>query len=39
MVQMTDWAKDRVQPGFGKELFPGDLERMGPHLEICMEVG
>ena len=37
MVQMTAWARDGVQPGFGKELFPGDLDRLSPHLEACME--
>lgn len=37
MVQMTDWAQNGVTPGFGKELYPGDLDRLGPHLETCME--
>ena len=37
MVQMEDWARNRVTPGFGKELYPGDLERLAPHLETAME--
>jgi len=37
MVQMEEWARDKVTPGFGKELYPGDLERLSPHLEIAME--
>lgn len=37
MVQMEDWARDKVTPGFGKELYPGDLERLSPHLEVAME--
>ena len=34
---MDEWAKVGVTPGFGKELYPGDLDRLAPHLEICME--
>lgn len=37
MVQMREWAEKGVPPGFGKELYPGDLDRLGPHLEKCME--
>ena len=37
MVQCRDWVTDRVTPGFGKELFPGDLDRLQPHLEVAME--
>ena len=33
MVQMEEWARDKVTPGFGKELYPGDLERLSSHLE------
>ena len=37
MVQMENWTRDGVPPEFGKELYPGDLERLAPHLEIAME--
>jgi len=37
MVQMKEWAEVGVTPGFGKELYPGDLDRLAPHLEVCME--
>jgi dimethylglycine dehydrogenase len=37
MVQMEDWTRQKVTPGFGKELYPGDLERLSPHLEVAME--
>jgi len=37
MVQMEDWARNKVTPGFGKELYPGDLDRLAPHLEAAME--
>jgi len=37
MVQMEDWVKKGVPKDFGKELYPGDLDRLGPHLERCME--
>merc|ERR1711970_1062900 len=36
MVQMEEWARDKVTPGFGKELYPGDLDRLAPHLEVAM---
>ncbi|KAK7072806.1 hypothetical protein SK128_028194 [Halocaridina rubra] len=38
MKQSEDWVKNGVPPGFGKELFEPDLERMEPHLEVAMEV-
>lgn len=28
----------RVVPGFGKELFEPDLERLEPHLQVAMEL-
>ena len=37
MVQMESWARAGVPAGFGKELYPGDLERLAPHLESAME--
>jgi len=37
MVQMESWAREGVTPGFGKELYPGDLDRLAPHLEVAME--
>ena len=37
MVQMDDWTRDGIPHSFGKELYPGDLERLAPHLEIAME--
>ena len=37
MVQMEDWTRNGVPPAFGKELYPGDLDRLGPHLEAAME--
>ena len=37
MVQMDSWTKEGVPPSFGKELYPGDLERLAPHLEVAME--
>lgn len=37
MVQCEEWARDKVTPNFGKELFQGDLERLSPHLEVAME--
>ena len=37
MVQMEDWTRAGVPPAFGKELYPGDLDRLGPHLEAAME--
>ena len=30
-ILTSDWSQ------FGKELYPGDLERLGPHLEVAME--
>ena len=37
MVQMEAWSREGVPATFGKELYPGDLERLGPHLEVAME--
>lgn len=37
MVQMDAWTRDGVPSTFGKELYPGDLERLAPHLEVAME--
>jgi dimethylglycine dehydrogenase len=37
MVQMEGWARQGVVKGFGKELYPGDLDRLAPHLEAAME--
>ena len=37
MVTMDSWTREGVPPTFGKELYPGDLERLGPHLEVAME--
>lgn len=38
MRQCNDWVTDRVPPGFGKELFEPDLDRLEPHLEVAMEL-
>ncbi|KAK3887374.1 hypothetical protein Pcinc_008492 [Petrolisthes cinctipes] len=38
MKQSEDWVRSGVPPGFGKELFEGDLERLEPHLEVAMEL-
>ena len=37
MVQMEDWTRNGVPPAFGKELYPGDLDRLGPHLAAAPE--
>ncbi|CAG0897673.1 unnamed protein product [Darwinula stevensoni] len=37
MRMSEDWVTDRVPPGFGKELFQPDLDRLAPHLEVAME--
>ena len=29
---MREWAEKGVPPGFGKELYPGDIDRLSPHL-------
>ena len=36
-MQMTSWTREGVPHTFGKELYPGDLERLAPHLEVAME--
>lgn len=33
-----EWVTDRVPPGFGKELFTPDLERLSDHIEAAMEL-
>ncbi|XP_042241265.1 dimethylglycine dehydrogenase, mitochondrial-like isoform X2 [Homarus americanus] len=38
MRQSEDWMRNGVTPGFGKELFEPDLERLEPHLEVAMEL-
>ena len=30
-------TRDGVPAAFGKELYPGDRDRLGPHLETAME--
>ena len=37
-VAMTDWVKEGVPKGFGKELYDPDLVRLEPHLEYAMEL-
>ena len=37
-VACTDWVKNQVPKGFGKELFDPDLDRLAPHLESAMEL-
>ncbi|CAG0913095.1 unnamed protein product [Notodromas monacha] len=37
MKTRDDWLENGVPPGFGKELFEPDLERLSPHLSIAME--
>ena len=36
MKLQEDWV-DGVPPGFGKELFDSDVERIAPHLEMAAE--
>ncbi|XP_013400474.1 dimethylglycine dehydrogenase, mitochondrial isoform X1 [Lingula anatina] len=38
MRMCDDWVNDRVPPGFGKELFDGDLDRINDHLERAMDL-
>ncbi|GAB6032248.1 hypothetical protein CHUAL_010888 [Chamberlinius hualienensis] len=38
MKMCEDWAIDGVPPGFGKELFQPDLDRLSPHLDIAMKL-
>ncbi|XP_065303006.1 dimethylglycine dehydrogenase, mitochondrial-like isoform X1 [Dermacentor albipictus] len=33
-----DWVTNRVPPGFGKELFNPDLDRLTDHIESAMEL-
>ena len=37
-VACTDWVKNQVPKGFGKELFDPDIDRLAPHLEKAMEL-
>lgn len=38
MKMCEDWAINGVPPGFGKELFQPDLDRLQPHLEVAMDL-
>ncbi|XP_072166701.1 dimethylglycine dehydrogenase, mitochondrial-like [Diadema setosum] len=38
MVRQDDWAVNGVPPGFGKELFESDLDRLQEHVEAAMEM-
>uniref|UniRef100_T1J2V2 Dimethylglycine dehydrogenase n=1 Tax=Strigamia maritima TaxID=126957 RepID=T1J2V2_STRMM len=38
MKLCEDWVNDGVPPGFGKELFEPDIDRLTPHLNIAMEL-
>ncbi|KAK6316143.1 hypothetical protein J4Q44_G00136670 [Coregonus suidteri] len=38
MVLQDSWVKDGVPPGFGKELFESDLDRIMDHVEMAMEM-
>ncbi len=31
-------TRSGVPPGFGKELFEPDLDRLQPHLEVAMQI-
>ncbi|KAK8758858.1 hypothetical protein V5799_003507 [Amblyomma americanum] len=33
-----DWVTDRVPPGFGRELFNPDLDRLSEHIEHAMDL-
>ncbi|XP_077988994.1 dimethylglycine dehydrogenase, mitochondrial-like [Glandiceps talaboti] len=37
LKQQTEWLKG-VPPGFGRELFESDLDRISDHLEAAMEL-
>uniref|UniRef100_A0A3P8W8B8 Dimethylglycine dehydrogenase n=1 Tax=Cynoglossus semilaevis TaxID=244447 RepID=A0A3P8W8B8_CYNSE len=37
MVLQDSWVRDGVPPGFGKELFESDLDRIMEHVEMAME--
>uniref|UniRef100_A0A4W4E4C9 Dimethylglycine dehydrogenase n=1 Tax=Electrophorus electricus TaxID=8005 RepID=A0A4W4E4C9_ELEEL len=38
MVLQDSWVTDGVPPGFGKELFESDLDRIMDHVEMAMEM-
>ncbi|XP_034048900.1 dimethylglycine dehydrogenase, mitochondrial [Thalassophryne amazonica] len=38
MVLQDSWVTDGVPPGFGKELFESDLDRIMEHVEMAMEM-
>ncbi|XP_068562619.1 dimethylglycine dehydrogenase, mitochondrial [Cebidichthys violaceus] len=38
MVLQDSWVRDGVPPGFGKELFESDLDRIMDHVEMAMEM-
>uniref|UniRef100_A0A8C9U9J6 Dimethylglycine dehydrogenase, mitochondrial n=1 Tax=Scleropages formosus TaxID=113540 RepID=A0A8C9U9J6_SCLFO len=38
MVLQDSWFRDGVPPGFGKELFESDLDRIMEHVECAMEM-
>ncbi|KAL0965325.1 hypothetical protein UPYG_G00279790 [Umbra pygmaea] len=38
MVLQDSWVRDGVPPGFGKELFESDLDRILDHVEMAMEM-
>uniref|UniRef100_A0A6Q2ZBN3 Dimethylglycine dehydrogenase n=1 Tax=Esox lucius TaxID=8010 RepID=A0A6Q2ZBN3_ESOLU len=38
MVLQDSWVRDGVPPGFGKELFESDLDRIMEHVEMAMEM-
>uniref|UniRef100_A0A8C6L049 Dimethylglycine dehydrogenase, mitochondrial n=1 Tax=Nothobranchius furzeri TaxID=105023 RepID=A0A8C6L049_NOTFU len=38
MVLQDSWVRNGVPPGFGKELFESDLDRIMEHIEMAMEM-
>uniref|UniRef100_A0A3Q4B120 Dimethylglycine dehydrogenase, mitochondrial n=1 Tax=Mola mola TaxID=94237 RepID=A0A3Q4B120_MOLML len=38
MKLQDSWVTDGVPPGFGKELFESDLDRIMEHIEMAMEM-
>ncbi|KAG9353725.1 hypothetical protein JZ751_011847 [Albula glossodonta] len=38
MMLQDSWVRDGVPPGFGKELFESDLDRIMDHVEFAMEM-
>uniref|UniRef100_A0A8C6UY89 Dimethylglycine dehydrogenase, mitochondrial n=1 Tax=Neogobius melanostomus TaxID=47308 RepID=A0A8C6UY89_9GOBI len=38
MVLQDSWVREGVPPGFGKELFESDLDRIMEHVEMAMEM-